>query len=118
MVYGKTPGQAGLVTLTSNSPAQCAPDSMCAGEGIATKPIAHERCPATADCDSTDYTYLYVVLFLVAAAAVYHFWPLIVTKIPADLAAKLPKAGGGGGGIESGLGGAAPPPATGSSIYG
>lgn len=119
MVYGKTAQQAGLVTLTADAPAQCASDEICAAaDGVATKPIAHERCPATAPCDTgTSYTYLYVAIVLVVGAAVYKYWPLIVTKIPANLAASLPK-GSGGGGIESGLGGATPPPASGSSIYG
>lgn len=123
VVYGKSPTQAGLITLTPNRPAQCATDAMCTGEGIATKPIANERCPATISCDQYDggssyTTWVVVVLLIVAGVGVWKYWPLIVAKIPADMAAKLPKGGGGGGGIESGLGGAAPPPASGDSIYG
>ena len=74
-------------------------DAACTGvEGLAGKPIANEKCPATAACEFGDagdsMTWVVLVLFLiVAGVATVKYWPLIVTKIPADLAAKLPKAG-------------------------
>lgn len=121
VVYDKTPQQAGLVTLTANPPATCATDADCAGiEGLAAKPVATEFCPATRPCEIGDsgdvWTWILLILVVGAAVAVWKFWPLIVTKLPANVVAKLPQ--GGGGGIESGLGGAAAPPASGDSIYG
>lgn len=120
VVYGKNPQQAGLVTLTSNYPMECATDEDCiAAEGVAEKPVASEHCPATRQCEIGDagdgWTWVLVILFVAGGVAVWQYWPLIVTKIPAGIADKLPK---GGGGIESGLGSSDPPPASGDSIYG
>lgn len=87
------------VNVTQTGPTACLTDAACTGvEGLAGKPIANEKCPATAACEFGDagdsMTWVVLVLFLiVAGVATVKYWPLIVTKIPADLAAKLPKAG-------------------------
>jgi hypothetical protein len=109
-----------LVTLSSNTPAACAPDSACEGvAGLAAKPLANEHCPATESCldefEDSGWTWVPYVLLIAAGYATYKYWPLIVTKIPAGVLEKLPA--GAKGGMGGGGGGDDLAPA-GGSIYG
>ena len=48
VVYGKTPSQAGLVTLSATPPPACPTPYECQSAG--PQPVAYKQCPATAAC--------------------------------------------------------------------
>ena len=48
VVYGKTPSQAGLITLSQSPPEACPQSFECQSSG--QQPIAFKQCPATPSC--------------------------------------------------------------------